>query len=94
MIYNMMGEVVATLVDEEKQAGRYNAAWEVVRLASGVNLKPFPMTAHHSGRAYGSRITRSLRYIGSERTGFRDDEGALRDTSGVKLPRSSEEFLY
>src|SRR4030067_949096 len=43
----------------------------------------------HYGRAYGSRITRSLRYIRSECTGFRDDEGALWG-----VPRPSRHPLF
>lgn len=35
-IYNVLGEEVATLIDEEKEAGGYEATWNAGRFASGV----------------------------------------------------------
>lgn len=37
-IYNLLGEEVATVVDEEKEAGRYDAVWDAAGFASGVYL--------------------------------------------------------
>jgi probable HAF family extracellular repeat protein len=36
MIYNLLGQVVATLVNEEKSAGIHEARWDAGRLSSGV----------------------------------------------------------
>ncbi len=35
-IYNLLGQEVATLVDEEKQAGRYEVRWDAGAFASEV----------------------------------------------------------
>ena len=35
-VYNLLGQEVAALVDEEKPAGRYEARWDAAGLPSGV----------------------------------------------------------
>ncbi len=35
-IYNLLGQEVATLIDEEKVAGRYEVSWDAGRFASGI----------------------------------------------------------
>ena len=38
MVYNMLGQQVATLVDEEREAGAYRVEWNAGSVASGVYL--------------------------------------------------------
>jgi len=37
-VFNILGEVVATLVEEELNAGTYTTQWNATRVASGVYL--------------------------------------------------------
>jgi len=40
-IYNILGEEVATLLDEKQNAGRFNIVWDASHLASGIYLYRF-----------------------------------------------------
>jgi hypothetical protein len=37
-VYNLLGQVVSTIVNQEKQAGSYNAEWNAIDVPSGVYL--------------------------------------------------------
>ncbi len=54
-IYNLMGQKVATLVNEQKSAGQYNVRWDASRLSSGMY--------YYRLDANGQSITRKMTLI-------------------------------
>jgi len=47
-IFNLLGEEVAMLIDEEKEAGRYDVKWKENGFASGIYFYRLQARSRHS----------------------------------------------
>jgi hypothetical protein len=59
-VYDLLGREVATLVDREMEAGRYEAGWDATGCASGVYFYTLNATSRKGSSAGEVHITRKL----------------------------------
>ncbi len=64
-IFNLLGEEVASLVDEEKVAGRYEMRWNASRYASGLYF--YQMQASTSSRGLGPSSRQAGQFVDTKK---------------------------
>ena len=57
-VYDILGREVATLVNEEKEAGTYNAEWNAIGIPSGVYF--YHLNVHSHGELIFSQVKKML----------------------------------